>query len=144
MPIRNRFAELQDEITGWRRDFHSHPELMFDVHRTANRVAEHLNAAGIESAAIHGNKSQTARQNALKNFKSGALRVLVATDIAARGIDIDRISHVVNFELPNEPESYVHRIGRTARAGKSGSAVSFCDASERGYLHDPEADWHED
>ena len=100
----------------------------------ANRVAEHLNSAGIEAAAIHGNKSQTARQNALKNFKSGALRVLVATDIAARGIDIDRISHVVNFELPNEPESYVHRIGRTARAGKSGSAISFCDASERGYL----------
>ena len=100
----------------------------------ANRVAEHLNSAGIDAAAIHGNKSQSARQNALKNFKSGAMRVLVATDIAARGIDIDRISHVVNFELPNEPESYVHRIGRTARAGHSGSAISFCDASERGYL----------
>ena len=100
----------------------------------ANRVAEHLNQAGIEAAAIHGNKSQSARQNALKSFKSGALRVLVATDIAARGIDIDRITHVINFELPNEPESYVHRIGRTARAGHSGAAISFCDASERGYL----------
>lgn len=100
----------------------------------ANRVSEFLGKAGIEAAAIHGNKSQSARQSALKRFKSGALRVLVATDIAARGIDIDRISHVVNFELPNEPESYVHRIGRTARAGASGSAISFCDASERGYL----------
>lgn len=100
----------------------------------ANRVSEFLGKAGIESAAIHGNKSQGARQSALKRFKSGNLRVLVATDIAARGIDIDRISHVVNFELPNEPESYVHRIGRTARAGASGSAISFCDPSERGYL----------
>lgn len=100
----------------------------------ANRVAEHLNQAGIDAAAIHGNKSQSARQAALKNFKDGTLRVLVATDIAARGIDIDRISHVINFELPNEPQSYVHRIGRTARAGASGSAISFCDASERGYL----------
>ncbi|MGD1923997.1 MAG: DEAD/DEAH box helicase [Paracoccaceae bacterium] len=100
----------------------------------ANRVAEHLGQAGIDAAAIHGNKSQSARQNALKAFKSGSMRVLVATDIAARGIDIDSISHVINYELPNEPESYVHRIGRTARAGASGAAISFCDASERGYL----------
>ena len=90
------------------------------------------------SEAIHGNKSQNARQRALDMFKTGKARVLVATDIAARGIDVDNVSHVVNFELPNEPESYVHRIGRTARAGGEGIAISFCDASERGYLKDIE------
>lgn len=100
----------------------------------ANRVAEFLKKAGISAAAIHGNKSQGARQHALKAFKDGGIRVLVATDIAARGIDIDGITHVINFELPNEPESYVHRIGRTGRAGASGAAVAFCDASERAYL----------
>jgi ATP-dependent RNA helicase RhlE len=104
----------------------------------ANKVAEHLNRHGVQSDAIHGNKSQNARQRALDTFRSGKLRVLVATDIAARGIDIDDISHVVNFELPNEPESYVHRIGRTARAGAGGAAISFCDGSERGYLRDIE------
>ena len=104
----------------------------------ANKVAEHLNKNGVQSDAIHGNKSQNARQRALDTFRSGKLRVLVATDIAARGIDIDDISHVVNFELPNEPESYVHRIGRTARAGAGGAAISFCDGSERGYLRDIE------
>jgi ATP-dependent RNA helicase RhlE len=104
----------------------------------ANRVAEHLSRTGIAAEAIHGNKSQNARQRALEMFKSGKARVLVATDIAARGIDIDDISHVVNFELPNEPESYVHRIGRTARAGSGGIAISFCDPSERGYLRDIE------
>lgn len=104
----------------------------------ANRVAEFLEKAGISAAAIHGNKSQGARQRALKAFKDGSIRVLVATDIAARGIDIDGITHVVNFELPNEPESYVHRIGRTARAGAAGAAVAFCDASERAYLRDIE------
>ena len=104
----------------------------------ANRVAEFLKKAGISAAAIHGNKSQGARQHALKAFKDGAIRVLVATDIAARGIDIDGITHVINFELPNEPESYVHRIGRTGRAGASGAAVAFCDASERAYLMDIE------
>jgi len=88
--------------------------------------------------AIHGNKSQNARQRALDMFRNGKARVLVATDIAARGIDIDDISHVVNFELPNEPESYVHRIGRTARAGGEGIAISLCDSSERGYLRDIE------
>ena len=93
---------------------------------------------GISADAIHGNKSQNARQRALDNFKSGQVRVLVATDIAARGIDVDDISHVINFELPNEPESYVHRIGRTARAGTEGIAISFCDPSERGYLRDIE------
>ncbi len=104
----------------------------------ANRVARDLNAAGVTADAIHGNKSQNARQNALMGFRNGKVRVLVATDIAARGIDVDGISHVINFELPNEPESYVHRIGRTARAGASGVALSFCDAAERSYLRDIE------
>ncbi|HEY4075390.1 MAG TPA: DEAD/DEAH box helicase [Rhizomicrobium sp.] len=104
----------------------------------ANRVAEHLLKTGVVAEAIHGNKSQNARQRALDLFRTGKARVLVATDIAARGIDIDDISHVVNFELPNEPESYVHRIGRTARAGGQGVAISFCDSSERGYLKDIE------
>ncbi len=104
----------------------------------ANRVAEHLERTGVAAQAIHGNKSQNARQRALEMFRDGKARVLVATDIAARGIDIDNISHVVNFELPNEPESYVHRIGRTARAGTEGVAISFCDASERAYLRDIE------
>jgi ATP-dependent RNA helicase RhlE len=104
----------------------------------ANRVSEYLDIAGIQSDAIHGNKSQNARQRALERFRSGDVRVLVATDIAARGIDVDNVSHVINFELPNEPESYVHRIGRTARAGTSGIALSFCDRSERGFLRDIE------
>ena len=104
----------------------------------ANKVAEHLSRTGEVAEAIHGNKSQNARQRALDMFKTGKARVLVATDIAARGIDIDDISHVVNFEMPNEPESYVHRIGRTARAGGEGIAISFCDSSERGYLRDIE------
>ncbi len=100
----------------------------------ANRVAEHLEAAGIGADAIHGNKSQSARERALERFRRGAARVLVATDIAARGIDVKAISHVVNFDLPVEPESYVHRIGRTARAGADGIAISFCDSSERSAL----------
>jgi ATP-dependent RNA helicase RhlE len=104
----------------------------------ANRVAEHLDHTGVRSAAIHGNKSQGARQKALDGFKAGQVRVLVATDIASRGIDVDGITHVINFELPNEPDSYVHRIGRTARAGASGIAISFCDASERTFLRDIE------
>ena len=104
----------------------------------ANRVAEQLDKSGIAADAIHGNKSQGARQRALKRFRDGHARVLVATDIAARGIDVDEVSHVINFELPNEPESYVHRIGRTARAGADGVALSLCDHSERGYLKDIE------
>jgi ATP-dependent RNA helicase RhlE len=84
--------------------------------------------------ALHGNKAQNARTRALEAFRSGKVRVLVATDIAARGIDVPSISHVINYELPNEPESYVHRIGRTARAGTAGSAIAFCDPSERSYL----------
>ena len=102
----------------------------------ANRVATDLTKAGIYAEAIHGNKSQTARQNALSNFKSGRIRVLVATDIAARGIDVEELSHVINFELPNVPETYIHRIGRTGRAGKSGEAISFCEAEELPYLKD--------
>lgn len=100
----------------------------------ANRVSEQLEKSGVQAEAIHGNKSQGARQRALDNFRSGKARVLVATDIAARGIDVTGITHVINYELPNEPESYVHRIGRTARAGKSGIALSFCDAAERAHL----------
>ena len=102
----------------------------------ADRVARDLAKAGVAAMAIHGNKSQNARQNALNRFKSGELRVLVATDIAARGIDISELSHVINFDLPNVPETYVHRIGRTGRAGLSGVAISFCDFDEQPYLKD--------
>lgn len=100
----------------------------------ANRVAEFLNKSGIQAEAIHGNKSQNARQNALNNFKRKQTRVLVATDIAARGIDIDELSHVINYDLPNVPETYVHRIGRTGRAGLTGTAISFCDDEEKDFL----------
>jgi ATP-dependent RNA helicase RhlE len=102
----------------------------------ADRVTKDLNRAGISAEAIHGNKSQTARQRALQNFKSKRTRVLVATDIAARGIDIKELAHVINYELPNIPETYVHRIGRTGRAGASGLAFSFCDHEERAFLKD--------
>src|SRR5213079_1047216 len=102
--------------------------------RGANRVAEALEDRGVSSEAIHGNKSQNARQKALDNFSRGRARVLVATDLASRGIDVVGVTHVINYELPADAESYVHRIGRTARAGASGIAVSFCDASERGQL----------
>lgn len=104
----------------------------------ANKIAEFLEKNGIGSEAIHGNKSQSARQRALDNFKTGATRVLIATDIAARGIDVDNITHVINYDLPNESESYVHRIGRTARAGTSGVAISFCDSEEKAFLKDIE------
>jgi ATP-dependent RNA helicase RhlE len=104
----------------------------------ANRVAEHLHATGVAADAIHGNKSQSARQRALKDFRAGRIRALVATDIAARGIDVDGVTHVINFELPVDPESYVHRIGRTARAGNTGIAISFCDHGERATLRDIE------
>jgi ATP-dependent RNA helicase RhlE len=100
----------------------------------ANRIAEHLEKDGIGAEAIHGNKSQNARERALANFKAGKIRVLVATDIAARGIDIDEVSHVVNFDVPEVPETYVHRIGRTARAGASGMAMTFVE-------HDERVDW---
>jgi ATP-dependent RNA helicase RhlE len=105
----------------------------------ANRLAEQLERSGIESAAIHGNKSQGARERALQDFRRGVTRVLVATDVAARGIDVDGVSHVFNFDLPNAAESYVHRIGRTGRAGAAGSAVSLCDPlDERSLLRDIE------
>jgi ATP-dependent RNA helicase RhlE len=101
----------------------------------ANRVSDQLQRRGIGAAAIHGNKSQGARVRALEAFKRGALPVLVATDIAARGIDVDEVSHVINYDLPNVPESYVHRIGRTGRAGATGHAISFCEPDERSELH---------
>ncbi len=102
----------------------------------ADRISKELVKAGIRAEAIHGNKSQNARQLALNNFKSRKTRVLVATDIAARGIDIDELGHVINFDLPNIPETYVHRIGRTGRAGANGIAFSFCDSEEREFLRD--------
>ena len=102
----------------------------------ADRITRDLVRADIAAGAIHGNKSQNARTRALAAFKSGKYRVLVATDIAARGIDVDGVTHVINFDLPNEPESYVHRIGRTARAGKDGKAISFCAGDEMAYLRE--------
>jgi ATP-dependent RNA helicase RhlE len=104
----------------------------------ANRLAQQLERFGIGAAALHGNKSQGARSRALAGFRDGALSVLVATDLASRGLDVDDISHVFNYDLTNEPEVYVHRIGRTARAGRGGVAISFCDQSERAFLRDIE------
>ena len=102
--------------------------------RGADQVVKRLVRDGVRAEALHGNKSQNARQRALENFRHGRARVLVATDIAARGLDVDDVTHVINYELPNEPECYIHRIGRTARAGAAGVAISFCDASERAQL----------
>lgn len=102
----------------------------------ADRIAKHLTQANIKAAALHGDKSQEQRQRNLQNFKSGRVRIMVATDIAARGIDIDDITHVINYDLPNVPETYVHRIGRTGRAGNTGIAISFCDREERIFLRD--------
>ena len=104
----------------------------------ADRIKKTLNKAGVTAGAIHGDKSQGARERALADFKAGRTRLLVATDIAARGIDIDELSHVINYDLPNEPETYVHRIGRTGRAGLDGIAISFCDFNEKAYLKDIE------
>ena len=104
----------------------------------ADKIVKDLVKAGIKTEAIHGNKSQNARQKALSNFKAGQLKALIATDIAARGIDIEELSHVINYELPNVPETYVHRIGRTGRAGSSGIALSFCDDEEMEFLKDIE------
>ena len=105
---------------------------------TANRVVQKLSAKGIPGAAIHGNKSQASRTRALNDFKRGRCQVLVATDVAARGLDVDDITHVINYDLPMESETYVHRIGRTARAGATGNAISFCCAEDRAYLRDIE------
>ncbi len=104
----------------------------------ANRIVRLLDQGGIEAAAIHGNKSQNARVRALESFREGSMRVLVATDLAARGLDVEGVTHVINFDLPNVPETYVHRIGRTARAGATGSALSLCDTEERVFLADIE------
>ena len=100
----------------------------------ANRLTEKLQRRGIRSSAIHGNKSQTARQKALTEFREAHIKVLVATDVAARGIDIEGVTHVVNFDIPSQPEDYVHRIGRTGRAGASGIAISLCTPDESGDL----------
>jgi ATP-dependent RNA helicase RhlE len=136
------FVEKADKrsLLGWiLEDTRIDRALVFTrTKHSANRVAEFLDKRGIRSAAIHGNKSQNARERALDGFKRGTLRVLVATDIAARGIDIDQLAYVINFDLPNVPEAYVHRIGRTGRAGAAGQALSFCEEEERPYLADIE------
>jgi ATP-dependent RNA helicase RhlE len=136
------FVEKADKrsLLGWiLEDSRIDRALVFTrTKHSANRVAEFLDKRGVRSAAIHGNKSQNARERALDGFKRGSLRVLVATDIAARGIDIDQLAYVINFDLPNVPEAYVHRIGRTGRAGAAGQALSFCEAEERPYLADIE------
>ena len=106
--------------------------------RGADRIAKHLRNAGMGSDAIHGDKAQNARQRALKRFRDGSIRALVATDVAARGIDVDGLSHVINYDLPDDPENYVHRIGRTARGGAEGIALSLCDEDQRGLLFDIE------
>ncbi|MFM8587465.1 MAG: DEAD/DEAH box helicase [Bacteroidota bacterium] len=131
--------EKQDLLVNILNDTSIESLLMFtQMKHAADKLSRRLNASGISAAAIHRNKSQNARQTALENFKNKRVRVLVATDIAARGIDIDQLSHVLNFELPNVPETYVHRIGRTGRAGASGIALSFCSNEERSYLRDIE------
>lgn len=120
-------------------DHRIHKAIIFtQMKHVANKVVKRLSGAGIEGAAIHGNKSQAARTKALNGFKRGQFRVLVATDVAARGIDVDDITHVINYDLPVEAETYVHRIGRTARAGAQGDAISFCSAEDRAYLKDIE------
>jgi ATP-dependent RNA helicase RhlE len=117
------------------RDDHVQRAIVFtSTKRGANRLADQLAQSGIESQAIHGNKSQSARERALEAFRAGRSHVLVATDVASRGIDVDGVSHVINFEMPTTPEGYVHRIGRTGRAGASGKAISLCDPGERGLL----------
>ncbi|MGE4528382.1 MAG: DEAD/DEAH box helicase [Rhodospirillaceae bacterium] len=137
--IRVPAAEKRAALVGILRDKAMTSAIVFTrTKHGADRVARHLAQAGLAAGAIHGNKSQSQRERTLRDFKSGAIAILVATDIAARGLDIEGVSHVVNFELPNVPESYVHRIGRTARAGASGIAVSLCDDAERPLLRDIE------
>jgi ATP-dependent RNA helicase RhlE len=112
--------------------------VFIQMKHAANRLVRKLDSAGIEGVAIHGNKSQSARTKALDGFRRGHYRVLVATDVAARGLDVDGITHVINYDLPIEAETYVHRIGRTARAGATGDALSFCSAEDRSYLREIE------
>jgi len=129
----------RDLLTGVLKEMGSRRVLVFTrTKQRANRITRHLTSEGISVDAIHSNKSQNARQRALEAFDRGRVKVLVATDIVARGIDVEGISHVINFEMPNDPESYVHRIGRTARAGAAGIALSFCNAEEVGLLRDIE------
>jgi ATP-dependent RNA helicase RhlE len=132
-------GEKQALLTVTLRDTDYNRALVFTrTKHGADKVVRMLDAAGINSAAIHGNKSQGQRTRALDDFKRGNCKVLIATDIAARGIDVDNVSHVINFDVPNVPEQYVHRIGRTARAGKDGLAMSFVAGDERVYLRDIE------
>ncbi|NCC24324.1 MAG: DEAD/DEAH box helicase [Deltaproteobacteria bacterium] len=132
---RNKDALLASLFTGSSVD----KAIVFtQMKHMANRVVEKLEAAGIKGTAIHGNKSQAARTKALDGFRQGRYRVLVATDVAARGLDVDDITHVINYDLPVEAETYVHRIGRTARAGADGDAISFCCAEDRAYLREIE------
>jgi ATP-dependent RNA helicase RhlE len=129
----------RDLLTGVLKEMSSRRVLVFTrTKQRANRITRHLTSEGISVEAIHSNKSQNARQRALEAFDRGRVKVLVATDIVARGIDVEGISHVINFEMPNDPESYVHRIGRTARAGAAGIALSFCNAEEVALLRDIE------
>jgi len=132
------FVEKHDKtklLTGLLQDRSKSKVIVFaQMKHVANRIAQELETAGIQTAAIHGNKSQSARTHALARFKRGGARVLVATDIASRGIDVTGVSHVINYDLPHEAETYVHRIGRTARAGAGGDALSFCSAEERDFL----------
>lgn len=134
------FVEKRDKLSllyHLLKENNIHRSLVFTkTKHGADRIARDLKKVNIYADAIHGNKSQVARQNALNNFKNGKLKVLVATDIAARGIDVDSLSHVINFDLPNVPETYVHRIGRTGRAGADGKALSFCDSEEIVFLKD--------
>lgn len=134
------FVERKDKkslLINLLKDKSIHSALVFTrTKHGADKVVRDLTRAGVSAQAIHGNKSQTARQTALENFKLKRTRVLVATDIAARGIDVQEISHVINFDMPNIPETYVHRIGRTGRAGLTGIALSFCDTEEKEYLRD--------
>ncbi len=132
-------AQKRDALVGLLRTENVERAIVFTrTKRGADKVCEFLQKAGINSGAIHGNKSQPQRERTLAAFRAAKMNILVATDIAARGIDIDGVSHVINFELPNVPEAYVHRIGRTARAGKSGIAISLCEHAERGLLRDIE------
>lgn len=117
-----------------KHDSIDHALIFTRTKHNADRVARDLNKIGIKAEAIHGNKSQNNREKSLKGFKNGLIRVLVATDVASRGIDIDRLSHVINYEIPETPETYVHRIGRTGRAGSKGTALSFCTMDERVYM----------